>query len=43
MDYFSIFIQMLHANKLSKNTIRIFVSYMKPYLMKPYLSYPKKL
>lgn len=32
MDYFSTFIQMLHLKKLSKNTIRVYVSYMKPYL-----------
>lgn len=32
MDYFSTFIQMLHAKKLSQNTIRVYVSYMKPYL-----------
>lgn len=32
MDYLSTFIQMLHTKKLSHNTIRIYVSYMKPYL-----------
>lgn len=32
MDYFSTFIQMLHAKKLSQNTIRVYVSYIKPYL-----------
>lgn len=26
MDYFSTFIQMLHAKKLSQNTIRVYVS-----------------
>ena len=29
---FSTFIQMLHAKKLSQNTIRVYVSYIKPYL-----------
>ena len=32
MDYFSTFIQMLHAKKLSQNTILVYVSYIKPYL-----------
>lgn len=32
MDYFSAFIQMLHAKKLSQNTIRVYVSYIKTYL-----------
>lgn len=32
MDYFSSFIQMLHAKKLSPNTIRAYSSYIKPYL-----------
>ena len=32
MDYFSTFIQMLHAKKLSQNTIRVYVSYIKSYL-----------
>lgn len=32
MDYFSTFLQMLHAKKLSNNTIRVYVSYIKPYL-----------
>lgn len=32
MDYFSTFIQVLHTRKLSKNTIRVYVSYIKSYL-----------
>ena len=32
MDYLSTFIQMLQTKKFSKNTIRAYVSYMKPYL-----------
>lgn len=32
MDYLSTFIQMLHSKKLSQNTIRVYVSYIKPYL-----------
>lgn len=32
MDYFSTFIQRLHAKKLSPNTVRSYVSYIKPYL-----------
>ena len=32
MDYFSTFIQVLHSRKLSKNTIRVYVSYIKSYL-----------
>ena len=32
MDYISSFIQMLHTKKLSQNTIRVYVSYIKPYL-----------
>lgn len=32
MDYLSTFIQMLQAKKLSPNTIRVYVSYIKPYL-----------
>lgn len=32
MDYFSTFIQMLHARRLSDNTIRGYSTYIKPYL-----------
>lgn len=32
MDYFSTFVQMLHARKLSDNTIRSYTTYIKPYL-----------
>lgn len=32
MDYFSTFIQVLQTRKLSKNTIRVYVSYIKSYL-----------
>ena len=32
MDYFSTFIQMLHARRLSDNTIRSYSTYIKPYL-----------
>lgn len=32
MDYFSTFIQVLHTRKLSKNTIRVYISYIKSYL-----------
>lgn len=32
MDYFSSFIQMLHAKRFSDNTIRSYCSYIKPYL-----------
>ena len=32
MDYFSTFIQMLHAKNLSQNTIRVYKTYIKPYL-----------
>ena len=31
MDYLSTFIQMLQTKNFSKNTIRAYVSYMKPY------------
>ena len=32
MDYFSAFIQVLQTRKLSKNTVRVYVSYIKSYL-----------
>lgn len=32
MDYFSTFIQALHSRKLSQNTIRVYTTYIKPYL-----------
>lgn len=32
MDYFSTFIQMLHAKRLSDNTIRSYSTYIRPYL-----------
>ena len=32
MDYFSTFIQMLHAKRLSDNTIRSYSTYIKAYL-----------
>lgn len=32
MDYFSTFIQMLHARRLTDNTIRSYKTYIKPYL-----------
>jgi len=32
MDYFSTFIQVLQTRKLSKNTVRVYVSYIKSYL-----------
>ena len=32
MDYFSAFIQTLHTRRFSDNTIRVYSTYVKPYL-----------